>query len=109
MGLAVPISQSLRDETLRRIEFFGETLRRSQEAEGDPPMPRERRRCQMCRLGKPLLLIDKDIEQHRKARLPLLVLASPQGKRYHCLCGDRFGAAPPHARSLKLGLATLLE
>ena len=108
-GLAIPITRSLQEEATRRLDHFLQILLRSQNGESEPNPPRDRRRCEKCRHGEPTPITPDAIKQARKAGTPLLVLQQPGGRGYHCLCGDRFGSAPPHGRSIKLGLSSLLE
>lgn len=108
-GLAIPITRALQEEATRRLDNFSQILLRSQNGECEPNPPRDRRRCEKCRHGEPTLITPDAITQARTAGTPLLVLQQAGDREYHCLCGDRFGSAPPHGRSIKLGLSSLLE
>jgi hypothetical protein len=39
----------------------------------------------------------------------LLLLEQVDGRRFHCTCGDRFGSAPPHKKSLRLALISRMQ
>ena len=108
-GLAIPITRALQEEATRRLDHFSQILLRSQNGESEPSPPRDRRRCEKCRHGAPTPITADAIKQARTAGTPVLVLQQPGGRGYHCVCGDRFGSAPPHGQSIKLGLSSLLE
>lgn len=108
-GLAIPITSALRTQVAETLQRASDLVTRSRQGESDPRPPQDRQRCASCRLGEPVPLEDAEISQARKKRLPLLVLADKLGRKYHCVCGDRFGSAPPHGRSLQLGLTSVVE
>jgi hypothetical protein len=107
-GLAVPITRSLKENVSRRLDEFLQVLRQSQNGKCEPSPPRDRRRCEKCRHGEPQPVREGEVDRARKAGTTLLVLRQANGRRHHCLCGDRFGSAPPHGKSIQLGLTSAL-
>jgi hypothetical protein len=108
-GLAVRITPALRERTIRSLEEFADKLRNSQQHHVEPRPPENRNRCGRCVHGEPETISIAEVEATRKSGAPLLVLHHGRGICFHCQCGDRFGSAPPHAKSIKLGLAAALD
>ena len=108
-GLAVRITPALREKTLRSLEEFVIKLRDSQEHAVEPRPPEHRNRCLGCDYGEPEEISVKEIAKARKAGTRLTVLQHGTGRTYHCQCGDRFGSAPPHRKSIQNGLAASLD
>jgi hypothetical protein len=108
-GLAIPITPQRKEDAVRRLDHLSQVLRQSQDGECEPRPPRDRRHCEKCRHGMPLPITKNECEQARKAGTPLLLLGNANGRRAHCLCGDRFGSAPPHGKSIQLGLTSGLS
>ena len=109
-GLAVPISQSLRERVAQQLEGALDLVAKSHRGDSEPRPPRERQRCAGCRLGEPIRINDTEVMQQVIAGTRLLLLQRPAtGERFHCACGDRFGSTPPHRRILRLGLVTIVE
>lgn len=109
MGLAVPITPSLRDRVAEQLERANDLLLRSQRGESDPRPPQDRNRCATCRLGQPVPVSDAEIRSIKKSRARLLVLTDKFDRTFHCACGDRFGSAPPHGQIIGLGLTSKVE
>jgi len=93
---------------LSLLADFAQRLRDSQAGEAEPNPPRQQTRCGNCPHGFPEPIAAADIEKCRKASVPLLVLERPGGQTYHCVCGDRFGTAPPHRKAQRLELRAVL-
>jgi hypothetical protein len=109
-GLAIPITASLREAVHAQLERADELLTRSQRGDSEPQLPKDRNRCATCQLGLPIPISDGEIRTAKKSRLPLLVLHDHKtGRKFHCACGDRFRTAPPHRRTLALGLTSAVE
>jgi hypothetical protein len=107
-GLAMKITPGLRERAMRFLDEFAMKLQESQQHEIEPRLPEHRNRCAGCKYGQPVPISGREIESARKAGTRVLVLQHGDGKTYHCQCGDRFGSAPPHAKSIKLGLSAAL-
>jgi hypothetical protein len=108
-GLAVRITPSLRERTIGLLEEFVNKLQASQNHSVEPRPPENRNRCLGCIHGQPASIDAREIESARKSGTPLLVLQNGTGRTFHCPCGDRFGSAPPHTKSIKLGLTAALD
>jgi hypothetical protein len=109
LGLAIPITEFLRNQVAEQLERANDLIVRSQRGESEPRPPADRNRCATCRLGEPIAISDSDIRSARKSRTSLLVLKDPSERKFHCACGDRFGSAPPHRRIINLGLTSTVE
>lgn len=109
LGLAVPITASMRERVAEQLERANDLLVRSQRGESDPRPPQDRNRCASCRLGQPVPLSDSEIRSIKKSRARLLVLTDKSDRTFHCACGDRFGSAPPHGQIIALGLTSKVE
>lgn len=109
LGLAIPITESLREQVVEHLERANDLLVRSQRGESEPRPPADRKRCVNCRLGEPVPISDTEIRGAKKTRIPLLILAGGGDRKYHCLCGDRFGSAPAHRQIIQLGLRSTVE
>lgn len=102
-GLAVPVTESAKADVRRVLGEMSETLRLSRSGQAEPRVPAEASRCLACPHGYPerlTVLEDRPSGVGKK----LLVLRRQSGEAYHCVCGDRFGSAPPHGEALRLGL-----
>ena len=108
-GLAVRITPALREKTLRSLEEFVIKLRDSQEHGAEPRPPENRNRCLGCDYGAPEEISVKEIAKARKSGTRLTVLQHGTGRTFHCQCGDRFGSAPPHKKSIQNGLSAALD
>ncbi len=109
LGLAIPITPSLREQVEEQLNRANDLRVRSQRGESEPRPPADRKRCATCRLGEPVPISDTDIKRATKARIPLHVLADRMDRTYHCACADRFGSAPSHRRIIQLGLRSTVE
>lgn len=109
VGLALPITDELRNRATAYLMELDKKLKDSQQNNMDPRPPENRNLCKDCQYGAPEQIAIAEVETQRKAGNRLLVLEDSKGQMYHCKCGDRFGAAPPHARSEKLGLTSPLQ
>jgi hypothetical protein len=108
-GLAVPITPKLRAQVAELLERASDLLVRSQRGEAEPRPPRDPKHCARCRLGAPLPISEAEIHSARKTRTRLLILTNSQEDTFHCLCGDRFGSAPPHRQIVNRGLRASVE
>lgn len=108
-GIAVPITPAIANNTLALLERFSETVRLSADSTVEPSPPSDKERCRACRHGAPVKISEAEARRHRQAGKSLLVLFGPQGGHYHCVCGDRFGSAPPHKRTLEKQLLAVVE
>lgn len=108
-GLAVPITKRLRAEAVRLLHDFSRDLDASQQHQSEPRLPEQRSRCTSCKYGEPTLLSRGEIDSARLVGDVTLVLRKSDGREFHCKCGDRFGSAPPHSKSVRLGLSATLD
>ena len=108
-GLAFQITDELRQETIQKLREFWSMLSQSKEHHIEPSLPAQQRKCHQCAHGYPQLIPVPEINRQRKQGNQVIVLMNGRGKTYHCDCGNRFGTAPPHARSLELGLVASLQ
>jgi hypothetical protein len=108
-GLAMSITPALRERAVQFLNDFVTKLEDSQQHGMEPRPPQNRNRCAGCPYGVPLEISARQIKSERKNGTKLLVLQNGNGNTYHCQCGDRFGSAPPHAKSIKLGLSAALD
>ena len=108
-GLAFQITDDLRERTVRTVEEFARKLRDSQQHRVEPMPPENRKRCEHCPHGFPQPVSPKEVELARKSGNRIVVLQNGYGKTFHCDCGDRFGTAPPHGKSLQMGLIASLQ
>ena len=100
---------ALCERAVRFLNDFVNNLQNSQQHGLEPRPPHNRNRCAHCKYGVPVEISAREIHSERKRGKSLLVLQNGNGKTYHCQCGDRLGTAPPHAKSIKLGLAVSLD
>ncbi|REJ87811.1 MAG: hypothetical protein DWQ34_24520 [Planctomycetota bacterium] len=107
-GLAVPLTSRLRAEAVQLLDEFAQRLHDSQAGRAEPNPPRQQSRCHGCLHGFPEPISQSEIDRARKSGVPLLVLERADGQAFHCRCGDRFGTAPPHKKSLRLNLRPVL-
>ena len=108
-GLAFPITDVARAETVRALQEFAVKLHESQQHQVEPRLPEHQQRCTHCPHGSPQPIQIDEINRARKAGNRIVVLLNGKGKTFHCDCGDRFGTAPPHGTSTKLGLVASLH
>lgn len=108
-GLAVPPPPSLKAGTVELATRFQQVLRHSQSGDAQPPRPEQRSRCSRCPHGKPEPISSSQIKETRDAGTTLLVLENAREETFHCVCGDRFGTAPPHAEILSRQLSDRVE
>ena len=108
-GLALQITDELREQTIRTLHEFSVKLVDSQQHQVEPRLPDQRNRCVNCRHGCPQPIDVATINRSRQAGKQVVVLVSSKGETFHCDCGDRFGAAPRHANSTRLGLMASLQ
>lgn len=102
-GIAVPIEESM-------LSLFAEGLLAARkqvlEYRADPnltPAPaRGMSPCIRCPHGKPRSPRQKSV--FRGVEVTQLITQSADGKRFHCICGDRFRWVPPHEEAKRLGL-----
>lgn len=108
-GLALPITDELRERTVKTLHEFSVKLVESQQHQVEPRLPDRRKRCEQCRHGSPQPIDIDTINRSRQAGKQVVVLLNNNGETFHCDCGDRFGVAPPHATSTRLGLVASLQ
>ena len=108
-GLAFQITDELREETIQKLREFWGMLSQSHDQHVEPSLPAHQRKCHQCAHGHPQLISIGEINRQRKQGNRVVVLMNGKGKTYHCDCGNRFGTAPPNARSLELGLVASLQ
>ncbi len=108
-GLALQITDELREGTACELQKFAAKLHGSQRQHVEPSPPENRKRCENCRHGQPKPIRPSEIEIARKSGKRVVVLLNGKDKTFHCDCGDRFGTAPPHGTSIRLGLRACLE
>jgi hypothetical protein len=102
-GLAIPLDESMfsifAEGLLAARKHLVEYQVNSQYA---PPPPNNAAPCLRCPHAKP-----RHHKQHsvfRGVSVASLITEGTDGKRYHCLCGDRFRSVPPHEDAKRLGL-----
>ena len=108
-GLALPITDELREQTVKTLHEFSVKLMESQQHQVEPRLPDRRKRCEQCRHGSPQPIDIDTINRSRQAGKQVVVLLNNKGETFHCDCGDRFGVAPPHSTSTRLGLVASLQ
>lgn len=106
-GLAVPLSAETKRSAARRAQELVDLVTRWRARLADPPAPREASRCGGCHHGAPEAVSAREARR-LAAEGPLLLLRGVKGDLHHCACGDRFGAAPPHNKTLRKGLAPVV-
>jgi hypothetical protein len=102
-GVAVPLL------TAGAVTAKLDELRRALDLErmGVPTTaPTDLRVCSGCPLGRPRLTTVADRKDEALGR-KLHVVTGPDGRSYHCDCGDRFGWTPPHADAIRKRLTGL--
>lgn len=108
-GLAIPMSPEFLQRARR---FIVQAASASQQAQAKlviPAMPANRAHCLGCSYGRPTSMNPIEIQSARQQPGQVLVLSNGRGSFFHCACGDRFQAAPPHRRILNKGLAAIVQ
>ena len=108
-GLALPITDTMRQRAIETLKEFARQLRSSIEQRMEPRPPENRKYCENCSHGYPVPLTSAEMKATARSGRQMVILRGENGKAYHCECGDRFGTAPPHGKSLSLGLKASLE
>ncbi len=70
------------------------------------PFPTNPNVCSGCPLGLPRVVTAAD-RKHEALGRKFHVVTGPDGRAYHCECGDRFGWTPPHADAVRKRLIPL--
>jgi len=107
IGLAVPLPKWKKEYVWELVEEIRQTLRQSQNGQSELRLPENQRLCKNCCHGAPEPLTAGEAAELQDTG-KLLVLEDQDGRSFHCACGDRFGSAPPHGKSIQLGLVTRL-
>lgn len=108
-GLAFAITDNHRRQAVQLLSDFEKQLNDSQQRNVQPSLPENRNRCANCDYGKPIVTSIREVNSLRKAGEHVVVLQSHSEQIFRCDCGDRFGSAPPHRDSVRMGLRAVLE
>ena len=103
-GMAVPLDRELKSNARHAIARLATLLAHVRLGDADPKPPNKIERCLDCPYGLPHRIHTREIRQSQRDSKPLLLMKRIDGKIYHCECGDRYGAIPPHSKTLRLGL-----
>jgi hypothetical protein len=71
------------------------------------PLPTNPNVCSKCPLGRPGVVAAVDRKDAALGR-KLHVVTGPDGRAYHCACGDRFAWTPPHDEAVRKRLVHLV-
>ena len=107
-GLAFAITDDHRHRAKKLLAEFAQTLADSKTKNLQPNLPANRNRCSNCDYGKPSETSLRNVAAGRKAGEHLVILQSRSGRLFHCQCANRFGSAPPHRDSVRIGLTAIL-
>lgn len=107
-GLAVPLDSQVRSHVPQVLELLRVTLLQSKTGVAQPVVAGSAR-CAACPHGEPIPIKEPEAMQLMKQGKRLLLLEQVDGRRFHCTCGDRFGSAPPHKKSLRLALISRMQ
>ena len=108
VGLAVPLPKRKKEAVAELVEQLRQTLRQSQAGQSEPRPPKNDKLCANCPHGRPVPITETEAKKLRAAG-SLLVFEDPREKMFHCVCGDRFGSAPPHTTSVRRGLVARVQ
>ena len=108
-GLAFAITDGHRRRAKKLLAEFAQKLVDSQQQGSHPELPTNRNRCTNCDYGKPVETSLRQVASARKAGERIIILQSRSNRLFHCQCANRFGSAPPHRDSVRMGLRAILE
>jgi len=102
-GLAVPISQTDKQEAVDKLHEFRRDLVETRN--GTAPVPPAASACATCPHGRPQKHIPgkTDTLKHGK-KIPPRLTRGAGGRSTHSACGDRFDWIPPHNLAIEQGL-----
>ncbi|MCC6127457.1 MAG: hypothetical protein IT426_21065 [Pirellulales bacterium] len=102
-AIIVPCSAKSREDFKQAVLRSRMAIRDSEERNVFPPEPENKSLCRDCPHGRPQVFRNGKPFIRGDITLAPRVFAGRDGKRYHCLCGDRFHWDPPHdlAESLR--------
>lgn len=108
-GIAFSITDNHRHRVIQLLADFERQLTESQQRDVNPGLPQNRKRCAKCDYGTPQKTSIREIGSQRNAGQQIVVLQGRSDQLFHCDCADRFGSAPPHRDSVRMGLRAVLE